>query len=70
MDESNEANETLREKIERCRRDGEDLRSALGDARAQRDALELDLHDARACIATGCTREASLRTLSDNCRRR
>jgi len=62
LDESNEANETLREKIERCRLDADDLRSALGDARAQRDALELDLHDARACIATGCTREASLRT--------
>lgn len=61
LHESNEANETLREKIERCRLDADDLRSALGDARAQRDALELDLHDARACIATGCTREASLR---------
>ena len=61
LDESNEANETLREKIETCTRDAAGLRSALGDARAQRDALDLDLHDARACIATGCTREASLR---------
>ena len=61
LDQANEANETLREKIESARLEAEDLRSALGDARAQRDALELDIRDARACIATGCTREASLR---------
>jgi len=61
LDQSKEANETLRQKIESMRQQAEDLRSALGDARAQRDALELDIHDAHACIATGCTREASLR---------